>query len=74
MGYSLPRSYTHTLDCSPTLDKVQVIKLNRSLTFIKSRQFDAALADLNPATMTTEKAMFRRAQAQYGLENTATAV
>jgi hypothetical protein len=64
-------SYTKALDCSPTVDEAHTIRLNRSLAFLKTKRFDAALCDLESSTITqksTEKVLFRRFQALYNLQ------
>jgi hypothetical protein len=65
--------YTRALDCSPTEEEAQTIRLNRSLAFLKTKQFDAALSDAESATATAtpkpaDKALFRNAQALYSLQ------
>ncbi|RYP42447.1 hypothetical protein DL768_010328 [Monosporascus sp. mg162] len=58
--------YTKALDCSPTVEEAHTLRLNRSLTFLKTKQFDAALSDLEFGSTTpkpAEKALFRKAQA-----------
>lgn len=50
---------------------IEIIKRNRSLAFLKTKQFDAALIDsgfLNFNSNPTEKAQFRAADALYHLE------
>lgn len=50
---------------------MDVIKRNRSLAFLKTEQFDAALADTgfpNFSSNPPEKALFRTAEALYNLE------
>ncbi|KXX77904.1 Mitochondrial import receptor subunit TOM70 [Madurella mycetomatis] len=62
--------YTQALGGSPTAEETHTIKLHRSLAFLKTKQFDAALSDLESATTApkpAEKALFRNAQALYGL-------
>jgi hypothetical protein len=66
-------SYTQALACSPTTEEAQTIRLNWSLAFLKTKQFDAALSDAESATATAttkpaEKALFRKAQALYSLQ------
>jgi hypothetical protein len=64
-------SYTKALDCSPTVEEAHTIKLNRSLAFLKTKRFDAALCDLESASTTqkpAEKVLFRRFQALYNLQ------
>ncbi|KAF8850697.1 SET domain-containing protein [Acephala macrosclerotiorum] len=68
--YAAIESYTKALDCSPTVEEAHTLKLNRSLAFLKTTQFDAALSDLESVSTTqkpTEKALFRKAQALYNL-------
>ncbi|KAK0726200.1 hypothetical protein B0T21DRAFT_371164 [Apiosordaria backusii] len=65
--------YTRALVSSPTTEESHTIKLNRSLAFLKTNHFDAALADVesllsDTATKAGEKALFRKAQALYGLQ------
>ncbi|KAK0624359.1 hypothetical protein B0T14DRAFT_195653 [Immersiella caudata] len=65
------RAYTGGLDSSPSLDEAHAITLNRSLAFIKRKAFEQALSDIDAAaeiTNPTEKALFRKAQALYGLQ------
>lgn len=55
-----------------TPEEVQTIGLNRSLVFLRTQQYDAALSDIDSATATEtakspEKALFRKAEALYGL-------
>ncbi|KAK0732248.1 hypothetical protein B0H67DRAFT_597857 [Lasiosphaeris hirsuta] len=64
-------AYTRALDCSPMAEERQTILLNRALAFLKTKAFDAALADVEPAATSSkppEKALFRKAQALYGLQ------
>ncbi|KAI9767247.1 MAG: hypothetical protein M1840_005847 [Geoglossum simile] len=63
--------YSDALSQPATANQIEIIKRNRSLAFLKTKQFDAALSDTgfpnfnpNPA----EKAMFRAAEALYNLE------
>ncbi|KAL8936569.1 MAG: hypothetical protein Q9211_004123 [Gyalolechia sp. 1 TL-2023] len=63
--------YSDALRQPTTASLFEIIKRNRSLAFLKTKQFDAALSDtgfpdfnLNP----NEKAMFRAAEALYNLE------
>ncbi|BCR91458.1 uncharacterized protein ACHE_70301S [Aspergillus chevalieri] len=63
--------YTRGLNCSPTANETRALSLNRSVAFIKTKQFAAALADSNSAivaTGTTEKALTRKLQELYSLE------
>jgi hypothetical protein len=63
--------YSDALGQPATAHEIEILKRNRSLAFLKTKQFDAALSDtgfpnfnLNPS----EKAMFRAAEALYNLE------
>ncbi|OAL27653.1 hypothetical protein AYO20_09726 [Fonsecaea nubica] len=63
--------YTKALDCSPTEDKSGTIKINRALAYIKTKQFEAALFDLEYETFPqkpNEKALFSKALALYHLQ------
>ncbi|ODM18565.1 hypothetical protein SI65_06437 [Aspergillus cristatus] len=63
--------YTRGLDCSPTTDEIRALGLKRSIAFIKTKQFAAALADADSAiaaTGPTEKALTRKVQALYNLD------
>ncbi|KPM41951.1 hypothetical protein AK830_g4617 [Neonectria ditissima] len=60
-------SYTQGIDCSPTEDETHSLRLNRSLAYLKTKQFDAALSDLEHVPATAEKALYRKAQALYDL-------
>ncbi|OQU93599.1 SET domain-containing protein [Cladophialophora immunda] len=62
--------YTKALDCSPAAEEAQTIKLNRSLAFLKEKQFEAALADLESLQSpqhATEKALYRKTLSLYNL-------
>jgi tetratricopeptide (TPR) repeat protein len=51
-------------------EEAYTLKLNRSLAYLRTKQFDAALSDLEHALATTKptkKALFRKAQALYNL-------
>jgi tetratricopeptide (TPR) repeat protein len=68
-------SYTRALTCSPTPEETHAIRLNRSLMFLRTRRYDAALSDVESAMATitptgkpAEKALFRKAEALYSLE------
>lgn len=66
-------SYTLALTFSPTPEESHTILLNRSLAFLKTNQFDAALSDLEPIITTRtnpgpEKALFRKAEALYNVQ------
>lgn len=63
-------SYSSALSLSDNLQEVGVIKRNRSLAYLKIRQYDAALDDTGFPTLDaefSEKAMFRAAEALYHL-------
>lgn len=62
--------YTAALLQKPTTDEAEILKRNRALAFLKTKQFDAALADTNfPnfGSQPSEKALFRAAEALYQL-------
>ncbi|CAH0004316.1 unnamed protein product [Clonostachys byssicola] len=62
--------YTEALKYGPTEDEERIIKLNRSMAFLKTQQFEAALSDVESAPNgpnLVEKALDRKAQALYGL-------
>lgn len=53
-----------------TANEIEIIKRNRSLVYLKTKQFDAALSDAgfpNFGLSPTEKALFRAAEALYNL-------
>ncbi|KAK0671707.1 hypothetical protein QBC41DRAFT_49794 [Cercophora samala] len=65
--------YTRALVSSPTTEECHTINLNRSLAYLKTNSFDAALVDANSVLedangKTKEKALFRKAQALYSLQ------
>ncbi|KAK3369414.1 TPR domain protein [Lasiosphaeria ovina] len=67
--------YTRALGCAPTPEEMHTIRLNRSLAFLKTQEYDAALSDAefaansaSSAKKPVEKALFRKAQALYSLE------
>ncbi|KAH8725331.1 hypothetical protein GQ44DRAFT_749719 [Phaeosphaeriaceae sp. PMI808] len=62
------KEYSNALSQPATANEIETIKRNRSLAFLKTKQFDAALSDTgfpdfgpNP----TEKALFRAGEALY---------
>ena len=62
--------YTHALLLPASNDEKKVIKRNRALAFLNTKQFDAALEDTgfpNFGPEPNEKALFRAAEALYGL-------
>jgi hypothetical protein len=63
--------YLDALSQPATTDEIAIIKRNRALAFLKTKQFDAALSDTgfpNFDPNPTEKALFRAAEALYNLE------
>ena len=63
--------YTYALRQPARANEIEIIKRNRSLAFLKTKQFDAALSDTgfpNFGPNPTEKALFRAAEALYYLE------
>jgi len=63
--------YSYALRQPATADEIETIKRNRSLAFLKTKHFDAALSDTgfpNFNTKPPEKALFRAAEALYHLE------
>ncbi|KAL4965469.1 TPR domain protein [Aspergillus stella-maris] len=62
--------YAKALDSSPTAAEATVLRLNRALACLRAHRFDAALSDLDIVledNETSEKALFRKAQALYYL-------
>ncbi|XP_014552216.1 hypothetical protein COCVIDRAFT_110923 [Bipolaris victoriae FI3] len=62
--------YSDALAHPATPDEIQVIKRNRSLAYLKTRQYDAALSDTgfpDFGVEASEKALFRAAEALYHL-------
>ncbi|KAF1942738.1 SET domain-containing protein [Clathrospora elynae] len=65
------QKYSNALLQEATLERIKVIKRNRSLAYLKTKQFDAALSDTGFPSFgpdPTEKALFRAAEALYFLE------
>ncbi|KAF1350508.1 hypothetical protein EJ07DRAFT_159641 [Lizonia empirigonia] len=63
--------YSRALSQKTTSDRIEVIKRNRSLAFLKTKQFDSALSDTgfpDFGAEPTEKALFRAAEALYFLQ------
>jgi hypothetical protein len=63
--------YSRALFQKTTSDRIEVIKRNRSLAFLKTKQFDSALSDTgfpNFGVEPAEKALFRAAEALYFLQ------
>jgi len=63
-------SYSNALSQPATANEIEVVKRNRSLAYLKTKQFDAALSDTGFPTFTpmpSDKALFRAAEALYYL-------
>lgn len=63
--------YTRALNSALDEGEAQIIQLNRSLALLKAKNFDAALADLEPLVSIpkpVEKALYRKAQVLYNLQ------
>jgi len=63
--------YSRALKFASNEGEAQTLKLNRSLALLKAKNFDAALADLEPMVSVpkpVEKALYRKAQALYNLQ------
>ncbi|KAF2010165.1 SET domain-containing protein [Aaosphaeria arxii CBS 175.79] len=64
-------AYTNALVSSTDPDAIAIIKRNRSLAYLKTHQFDAALLDSgypNFGPKPSEKALFRAGEALYSLQ------
>ncbi|CZT07041.1 related to TPR domain protein [Rhynchosporium agropyri] len=64
--------YSSALILASNEGEAQVLRLNRSLALLKAKKFDAALTDLEPMVSVSkpvEKALYRKAQALYNLQN-----
>ncbi|KAM7190971.1 TPR domain protein [Naviculisporaceae sp. PSN 640] len=67
--------YTRALASSPTSDEARTLTINRSLAFLRTKQFDSALLDADAYAGPTdseghglvEKALFRKGEALYNL-------
>ncbi|EMD66047.1 hypothetical protein COCSADRAFT_86951 [Bipolaris sorokiniana ND90Pr] len=62
--------YSNSLAASHNLSEIEVIKRNRSLAYLKTQQYDAALSDTgfpNFGKELSEKTLFRAAEALYHL-------
>ncbi|KAL5361470.1 hypothetical protein BJX96DRAFT_185299 [Aspergillus floccosus] len=62
--------YSRALATTPSRELAITTRLNRALTFLRSHQFDAALAEAETVLQVSalsEKALFRKAQALYYL-------
>jgi hypothetical protein len=67
---TVPVRYTAAMLQKPTSVEVGIVKRNRALAFLKTKQFDRALSDTNYpnfGSQPSEKAMFRAAEALYQL-------
>lgn len=65
------KEYSRALSQNPASDRTKVIKRNRSLAYLKTKQFDSALSDTgfpDFGVEPTEKALFRAAEALYFLQ------
>ncbi len=63
--------YSDALGQPATADEIAIIKRNRALAFLKTKQFDAALSDTgfpNFDPNPIEKVLFHAAEALYNLE------
>jgi hypothetical protein len=63
-------SYSNALRQPATTNEIEIIKRNRSLAYLKTKHLDAALTDTGFPdfnTKTSEKALFRAAEALYYL-------
>lgn len=63
--------YSRALNSASDEGEAHILKLNRSLALLKAKNFDAALAALEPMASTPkplEKALYRKAQALYSLQ------
>ncbi|KAH8601492.1 hypothetical protein B0O99DRAFT_658114 [Bisporella sp. PMI_857] len=68
-GYG--RCYATTLSNHPSPSEETFIRLNRALAYLRGESFDAALADiqcLDPASSSSENALYRTGKTLYGLE------
>ncbi|OBT61910.1 hypothetical protein VE03_08225 [Pseudogymnoascus sp. 23342-1-I1] len=62
--------YSEALAQPTSVDETEIIKRNRSLAFLRTKQFDSALSDTgfpNFGENASEKAMFRAGEALYNL-------
>ncbi|KAF2823717.1 hypothetical protein CC86DRAFT_354942 [Ophiobolus disseminans] len=65
------QEYSCAISSGATPERSEVIKRNRSLAYLKTKQFDAALSDTGFPSFDSapvEKALFRAAEALYDLE------
>ncbi|KAH7399189.1 hypothetical protein DE146DRAFT_783222 [Phaeosphaeria sp. MPI-PUGE-AT-0046c] len=71
------REYSDAIATGPSPDRLEIIKRNRALAYLKTKQYDAALVDTNwPdfGPQAAEKALFRAAEALYHLRRFAESV
>ncbi|KAF2447508.1 hypothetical protein P171DRAFT_509783 [Karstenula rhodostoma CBS 690.94] len=64
------KEYSNALTVANIPDEIEIIKRNRSLAFLKTKQYDAALSDTgfpNFGSEPVEKSLFRAAEALYFL-------
>ncbi|KAF9740546.1 hypothetical protein PMIN06_001607 [Paraphaeosphaeria minitans] len=62
--------YSNALTVAETSDEIEILKRNRSLAFLKTKQYDAVLSDVGFPDLglePPEKALFRAAEALYFL-------
>lgn len=59
--------YTQALGCSPTLEEVEAIRLNKCLAFLKERKFESVLSEFEFFPAKFEKALACKANALYQL-------
>jgi hypothetical protein len=70
-------SYTTALASHPSTSEETVIRLNRALAYLQDENFEAALADtqcLSPTSDTSEKALYRAGKALSVLGDSPTVV
>ncbi|PYH92661.1 TPR domain protein [Aspergillus ellipticus CBS 707.79] len=69
--YNAIECYTQGLSVLPTEDQSRALKLNLALASLKTQQYELAIQHLDSLpreVMNTEKALFRKSQALYGLQ------
>ncbi|KAG0649328.1 SET and MYND domain-containing 4 [Hyphodiscus hymeniophilus] len=67
---AIEHSYSEGIICAEMAEEADTLKLNRSLAYLRTNQFDATLSDLELISATekpTEKALVRKARALYNL-------
>ncbi|KAF7502553.1 hypothetical protein GJ744_005492 [Endocarpon pusillum] len=68
--FDAAEKYTLALQCPTTSEEARIIKMNRALTNLKLRRYDAALLDAGwgpPDVKPLEKGLYRAARALYAL-------